>query len=51
MATPNELVRRRDEVMQQSQEIVHILGQTCSAHDVLFSTEILKKTGLRLPGV
>ncbi len=43
--------RSRDEVMQQSQEIAQILGHTCSAHDVLFSTEILKKTGLRLPGV
>ena len=43
--------RSRNEVMQQSQEIAHILGQACSAHDVLFSTQILKKTGLRLPGV
>ena len=43
--------RSRDEVMRQSQDIAHILGDACHAHDVLFSTEILKKTGLRLPGV
>lgn len=42
--------RTREAVMQQSHEIAQILGAACSAHDVLFSTEILKKTGLRLPG-
>ena len=42
--------RTREEVMHQSREIAQILGEACSAHDVLFSTEILKKTGLRLPG-
>ena len=43
--------RTREDVMDQSREIAQILGEACRAHDVLFSTEILKKTGLRLPGV
>lgn len=42
--------RSREEVMRQSLEIQHLLGTACTAHDVLFSTEILKKTGLRLTG-
>lgn len=42
--------RSRDEVMHQAGELQCLLGEACSAHDVLFSTEILKKTGLRLSG-
>ncbi|MEZ5662232.1 MAG: AsnC family transcriptional regulator [Burkholderiaceae bacterium] len=42
--------RSREEVMHQAGELEHLLGDACVAHDVLFSTEILKKTGLRLSG-
>lgn len=42
--------RDRDEVLQQALQLQAILGDACTAHDVLFSTEILKKTGLRLTG-
>lgn len=38
----------RGEVMQGVEEIARVLGAACRAHDVLFSTRILKKTGLRL---
>lgn len=38
----------RDEVMQQAQQIAELLGPAARQHDILFSTEILKKTGLRL---
>jgi len=38
----------RDEVLQKVSEIVRLLGQACRAHDVLFSTEILKKAEGRL---
>ena len=31
-------------------EIAALLGPACRGHDVLFSTEILKKTGLRIGG-
>ncbi|EXI70496.1 MAG TPA: AsnC family transcriptional regulator [Candidatus Accumulibacter phosphatis] len=40
----------RDEVLRQVAEIARLLGPACRAHDVLFSTEILKKTGLRIGG-
>ncbi len=40
--------RTLDEVMQHVAEIAELLGGSCRAHDVLFSTRILKKTGLRL---
>ncbi len=40
--------RSRDEVEQQAQEIANMLGDACRAHDILYSTAILKKTGLRL---
>jgi DNA-binding Lrp family transcriptional regulator len=40
--------RSRDEVEQQAQEIASMLGDACRAHDILYSTAILKKTGLRL---
>ena len=38
----------RDEVMQQVAQIRQYLGAACRGSDVLFSTQILKKTGLRL---
>ncbi|MES9963486.1 MAG: hypothetical protein ABW116_08080 [Candidatus Sedimenticola sp. 20ELBAFRAG] len=40
--------RNRDEVRDKSEQIVQLLGEECRAHEVLFSTEVLKKTGLRL---
>ena len=40
--------RSRDEVEQQAQEVAALLGQACRAHDILYSTAILKKTGLRI---
>jgi DNA-binding Lrp family transcriptional regulator len=38
----------RDEVQQMVAEIAGRLGAACRAHDVLYSTQILKKTGMRL---
>jgi DNA-binding Lrp family transcriptional regulator len=38
----------RDEVGRKIGEIDDILGKDCSAHEVLFSSAILKKSGLRL---
>ena len=38
----------RDEVRSKVDEIADLLGRHCRARDVLFSTRILKKTGLRL---
>ena len=40
--------RDRDEVAAKVTEIAAVLGDAARAHDVLFSTRILKKTGLRL---
>jgi len=40
--------RTREEVMAGVDGIAALLGDACRRHDVLFSTEILKKTGLRL---
>jgi DNA-binding Lrp family transcriptional regulator len=40
--------RSRDEVERQAQEIQQLLGDACRAHDILYSTAILKKTGLRI---
>ncbi|MGE5471233.1 MAG: Lrp/AsnC family transcriptional regulator [Bacteroidota bacterium] len=44
--------KSRDEVMRQVEEIAELIGQefgtACRAHDVLFSSVILKKSGLRL---
>ena len=31
-------------------EIARLLGEACRGHTVLYSTRILKKTGLRLAG-
>jgi len=38
----------RDEVMEKVAQVASLLGGTVRHHDVLFSTRILKKTGLRL---
>ena len=38
----------RDEVMAHVEEVRALLGEACRSSDVLFSTQILKKTGLRL---
>jgi len=38
----------KDEVNQKTQQIIKLLGEDCSAHETLFSSAILKKTGLRL---
>ncbi len=41
---------RRVEVEQQADEIKELLGDMYRSHDILFSTQILKKTGLRFSG-
>ncbi|WP_153145778.1 AsnC family transcriptional regulator [Dechloromonas sp. H13] len=38
----------RDEVRDKAAQIAELLGADCRARDVLFSTRILKKTGLRI---
>jgi len=40
----------RDEVEGKRQVIAGILGAACRAHDILYSTRILKKTGMRISG-
>lgn len=40
--------RSRDEVRAQAERIARLLGPACRGHDILYSTAILKKTGLRL---
>ena len=40
--------RSRHEVEQQAAQIATLLGAACRGHDILYSTAILKKTGLRL---
>jgi DNA-binding Lrp family transcriptional regulator len=40
--------RSREEVEQKTRAIAAALGDACRAHVVLYSTRILKKTGLRL---
>lgn len=42
--------RTREEVEHQAARIRTLLGDACRAHDMLYSTAILKKTGLRLKG-
>ncbi|MGM9488487.1 siroheme decarboxylase subunit beta [Ideonella sp. YS5] len=41
--------RSREEVERQAGEIAALLGTACTGHEILYSTAILKKTGLRLP--
>lgn len=38
----------RDEVREKAVVIAELLGEDCQGSDVLFSTRILKKTGLRI---
>ena len=38
----------REAVEQQAQQIRALLGDACHAHETLYSSAILKKTGLRL---
>lgn len=40
----------RDEVQAQVAQIKALLGDACRGHDTLYSTQILKKTGLRIGG-
>lgn len=40
----------REEVLAKVAQIRELLGADCRASDVLFSTKILKKTGLRISG-
>jgi siroheme decarboxylase len=40
--------RTRDEVRAKVDEIVGLIGPAARGHDILFSTRILKKTGLRI---
>lgn len=40
--------RTRDEVRDKVAEIAALVGPAARAHDILFSTRILKKTGLRI---
>ena len=42
--------RDRAEVMMKVQRIADLVGDAVRSHDVLFSTRILKKTGMRLLG-
>jgi hypothetical protein len=37
----------REEVRQKQAQVAELLGSHCRHNDVLFSTRILKKTGLR----
>lgn len=40
----------RDEVETKRAEVAALLGEACHGHEILYSTRILKKTGLRLTG-
>ncbi len=40
--------RSREEVEEKRAKIAELLGAACRASDILYSTRILKKTGLRL---
>ena len=40
--------RSREEVEAQAQQVAALLGDACRSHDILYSTAILKKTGLRI---
>jgi DNA-binding Lrp family transcriptional regulator len=42
--------RSREEVERQRLQVRAMLGDACRADDILYSTAILKKTGLRLSG-
>jgi len=40
----------RDEVEAKRSEVATLLGAACRSNDILYSTRILKKTGMRLAG-
>ena len=40
--------RNRDEVQAQADELSRVLGTACRSRDILYSSAVLKKTGLRL---
>lgn len=40
----------REEVLVKRDRVADLLGDACRAGDILFSTRILKKTGMRLAG-
>lgn len=40
--------RSREEVERQADGVAALLGPACRARDILYSTQVLKKTGLRL---
>jgi DNA-binding Lrp family transcriptional regulator len=40
--------RTRLEVQVQSEQLSRVLGAACRSHDILYSSAVLKKTGLRL---
>ncbi|WP_416138496.1 Lrp/AsnC family transcriptional regulator [Halomonas sp. HK25] len=40
----------REEVERQAEELSALLGEACRDHRILYSSRILKKTGLRLAG-
>jgi DNA-binding Lrp family transcriptional regulator len=40
--------RDREEVELQARQIAELLGDACRGHAILYSTRILKKTGLRI---
>ena len=40
----------RDEVEEKRGRVAALLGPACRSHDILYSTRILKKTGMRLTG-
>lgn len=40
--------RSREEVVAQSLEVQDLLGSACRGHEILYSVDILKKTGVRL---
>lgn len=40
--------KNKQEVSQKVQQIVTLLGTHCAGYELLYSTQILKKTGLRL---
>jgi len=42
--------RDRGEVERQARQIAELLGAADRGHDILYSTRILKKTGLRISG-
>jgi siroheme decarboxylase len=40
--------RSREDVQGQAEGVAAVLGTACRGHDILYSTQVLKKTGLRL---